>query len=255
MSLAASTAVWERSTLYGTSRLVLLAIAERADDHGVAWPSVASLAERTGLKRRRVQQIIAEAVESGELSIARGGGRSNTSRYTITLLNDAAHFTETAPPETVQPVAQRVHSETQRVQPMTINGAAECTRTVKNPLEPKAVLRLKPQTTRRPDVLWDTLVEIIGSAAAGVERGKWNKALKSMRESGATPDTLRQVADAYRRHPTFADCLLTPMALAANWTVLLGASMNGNGHHTVTETPEQFRSRIAAIDQRWKETP
>ncbi len=111
--------------------------------------------------------------------------------------------------------------------------------------------RLSEPKPRPPDPLWDTLVEVIGSSAAGVERGKWNKALKSMRESDATPDKIRQVADAYREHPTFANCILTPMALAANWTVLLAASSNGNGHRG--ETPDQFKARIAAHDARWKE--
>ena len=77
----------------------------------------------------------------------------------------------------------------------------------------------KPRA-RKPDPLWDTLVDLLGAEAAGLERGRWNKACQSLRASGATPDTLRAAAATYRTHPTFANCAMTATALAANWTTL-----------------------------------
>ena len=77
-------------------------------------------------------------------------------------------------------------------------------------------------TARERDVIWDTLVELFGVAPAGMERGRWNKACQSLKESGATPDSLRSAAAEYRRHPSYSRCVMTPTALACNWTILTG---------------------------------
>jgi hypothetical protein len=77
--------------------------------------------------------------------------------------------------------------------------------------------------SRKPDLLWEELVEVFGGVApAGLERKRWNTALQSMKQSGAERGDIRAHAAAYRAHETFKDCAITPMALATNWT-LLGA--------------------------------
>jgi hypothetical protein len=78
------------------------------------------------------------------------------------------------------------------------------------------------QPERPKDPLWDALVEVFGKAPAGIERGRWNVAAKSLREAGATAEQVAEAAEAYRTHATFRDCVLTPTALAANWTILTG---------------------------------
>lgn len=112
----------------------------------------------------------------------------------------------------------------------------------------------KPRKPRAPDPIWDTLVAVIGGSPAGLERGRWNAAVKSLKESGATPETLQQAADAYRTLPSFHDCVMTPTALAANWTILVTSS-NGSSDGILRESAEQFRARIAATDkanrERW----
>lgn len=80
MSIRAIQAVWDRTETGGSVRLLLLALADFADEDGLAWPSVATLARRVGRNERRIQQLIAAAVEAGELVADRGGGRG-TSRY------------------------------------------------------------------------------------------------------------------------------------------------------------------------------
>lgn len=44
--------VFEHSRSEGTARLVLLALAWYADDHGNAWPSVKNLADRANVGER-----------------------------------------------------------------------------------------------------------------------------------------------------------------------------------------------------------
>ena len=83
MSIRAIQAVWDRSEAGGSMRLLLLALADFADEDGLAWPSVATLAGRVGRTERRIQQLLAAAIDAGELQADRGGGRG-TSRYRLT---------------------------------------------------------------------------------------------------------------------------------------------------------------------------
>ena len=59
MSIKVMTWVWDNSPTAGTELLLLLAIADQADDRGTnAWPSLRSLARRTRLDPRTVQRVI-----------------------------------------------------------------------------------------------------------------------------------------------------------------------------------------------------
>jgi hypothetical protein len=75
--------VWRESESRNGARLVMLAIADRADEDGRAWPSVEDIAERTRLSRRAVQKGVAELIGLGELEVDQGGGRARANRYRI----------------------------------------------------------------------------------------------------------------------------------------------------------------------------
>ena len=49
MSWRVSRHVWEHAKVTGLARFVLVAIADRANTRGRAWPSLADLVRRTGL--------------------------------------------------------------------------------------------------------------------------------------------------------------------------------------------------------------
>lgn len=83
MSFKVTNWAWSRSESRNGARLVMLALADRADDNGFAWPSVDDLAERTKLSPRAVQKAIANLVEIGELEVENGGGRHRSNRYRI----------------------------------------------------------------------------------------------------------------------------------------------------------------------------
>lgn len=84
MSFKVTNWVWARSESRNGARLVMLALADRADDNGCAWPSIDDLAERTKLSPRAVQKGITSLVELGELEVENGGGRHRSNRYRIT---------------------------------------------------------------------------------------------------------------------------------------------------------------------------
>lgn len=82
MSIRAIQAVWDRTTTGGSTRLLLLALADFADEDGLSWPSVQTLANRTGRSERQVQRLIGYAIAAGELEADRDGGRGS-SRYRL----------------------------------------------------------------------------------------------------------------------------------------------------------------------------
>ncbi|MFE2485985.1 helix-turn-helix domain-containing protein [Streptomyces mirabilis] len=83
MSFKVTNWVWSRSESRNGARLVMLALADRADDNGCAWPSIDDLAARTKLSPRAVQKGITSLVELGELEVENGGGRHRSNRYRI----------------------------------------------------------------------------------------------------------------------------------------------------------------------------
>ena len=83
MSLAWTERVWRDATVGGSRLLVLLAIADYADESGAAWPSLTTLATRTRKDLRSVQRCLRELETANQLRTERHDGR--TSRYHITV--------------------------------------------------------------------------------------------------------------------------------------------------------------------------
>ncbi len=99
MSVKATNSVWERSRATGMTRLVLLAIADHADDAGRAWPSFARLAERCRMHRSSVARAIRQLIEFGELAVVEKGQRCGNI-YQITIDTVTTTLTVEAPTDT-----------------------------------------------------------------------------------------------------------------------------------------------------------
>jgi hypothetical protein len=68
--------VWANPPVGGTELLVLIAMADYADeDRRYAWPSVPSLARKTAMSERSVQRILRKLTADGILRVIREGGR------------------------------------------------------------------------------------------------------------------------------------------------------------------------------------
>lgn len=88
MSAEAVTVVLHHSRAEGTAKLVLWGIANHHSDAG-AWPSIATLAKYAAVSERRVQQIIRDLAELGEIAIDEQGGlgqgQYKTNRFHILI--------------------------------------------------------------------------------------------------------------------------------------------------------------------------
>jgi hypothetical protein len=74
----------------------------------------------------------------------------------------------------------------------------------------------RPKRRRKPNPVWDTLVELCGPVEEGTRaHGKRNAAVKDLMLMKATPDELRRAAAAYNRQWPAAGC--TDMALAMHF--------------------------------------
>lgn len=95
--------VWKNSRASHGPLLVLLAIADFANDEGEAFPSIATLCRKARLSERAVQNAINELGELEELTVMAGAGRNGTNLYTVQIMPPA----EIAPPQkTAKPPAE-----------------------------------------------------------------------------------------------------------------------------------------------------
>jgi hypothetical protein len=83
MSIRVMSWVWDCGPEKGSDLLVLLALADFANDEGECWPSMASIARKARMTERGAQKIARRLKEDGFLEITTGGGRHGCNRYRI----------------------------------------------------------------------------------------------------------------------------------------------------------------------------
>lgn len=105
------TLVWERAPYTSGSLIVLLALADWANDDGVAWPSMERLAQKARIDRRSAQRIVRQLEKDGVLLIEHGGGRSKQHKYVLQI--------ETA--AICRPLSADVNSDISRTETATFN--------------------------------------------------------------------------------------------------------------------------------------
>jgi hypothetical protein len=88
MSLYALTQVFHSSNADGSARLVLLAIADCADDDGIAFPSLPTLAVKAHVSRDTARRKIEELVKLGELEILEKGDGRKSTRYRVLFVQN-----------------------------------------------------------------------------------------------------------------------------------------------------------------------
>lgn len=85
MGIAAYKAVWGKSKSKGSERLVMLCLAEHADDSGYCYPSLTTIANETKVSKRQVTRALQNLHDAGEIEYKPGDGRGNYSEFWILL--------------------------------------------------------------------------------------------------------------------------------------------------------------------------
>jgi hypothetical protein len=87
MSIKQLSLAWENSQAKGSSLLVLLAMADIAQDSGYCWPGYSYLAKRSRLSRRQAIRIVDNLISIGEL-IKIQSDRKNSNEYVLFVWGD-----------------------------------------------------------------------------------------------------------------------------------------------------------------------
>ena len=86
MSIAALNWAWQQDTPTPTAKLVLLALADRANEDGECWPGMGTVAQMAGVSSRSVSTHLAALEEGGLLTRRRQRrGDGTMGRYTYRL--------------------------------------------------------------------------------------------------------------------------------------------------------------------------
>ncbi len=103
MSTHILSACWSLTGMSSTQKLVLISLADQANDDGVCWPSIRRMSERTCLSDRAIRDAIVWLSESGVLAVEHRYNSSNV--YTISA-NKFRHVpADSAPPAPSLPPA------------------------------------------------------------------------------------------------------------------------------------------------------
>lgn len=75
--------VWDNAEAGGNELLVLLALADHADDDGVCWPGIKRIAMKARISERSVKRIVQKLQRSGQLDRQTSAGPKGTNLYRI----------------------------------------------------------------------------------------------------------------------------------------------------------------------------
>jgi hypothetical protein len=84
MSIKIMTQIWEAGPSDMGERFVLLAIADHANDDGLAYPSGARIAKKTCMDERSVRRITKRLVDAGWLRVEYNAGPRGCNLFTVT---------------------------------------------------------------------------------------------------------------------------------------------------------------------------
>ena len=97
MSIRVMSSVWDDArTQAHTELLVLLALADWANDDGYCWPTISALAAKARLSERAVQQILGRLIATGRIRRIPGGGRGRANRYQVVTAKNTERETVNA---------------------------------------------------------------------------------------------------------------------------------------------------------------
>ena len=94
MSVKIMARVWAHSRQKGGELLVMLALADFANDAGESWPSIPTLADKSRLAERQTRRVLRNLESAGEIRrVGTNGGRNRRNHYFITVTENPDKIT------------------------------------------------------------------------------------------------------------------------------------------------------------------
>ena len=110
MSIRVMSQVWESGINDKGELLVMLALADFANDKGECWPSIGTIAQKARMTPRSVQRVCRSLEAAGALEISTATARAGCNMYRLT---PDARVT----PDTMSPLTQTTSPPDARVTP------------------------------------------------------------------------------------------------------------------------------------------
>lgn len=199
MSIKIMSAIFESETLGPTERLIMLALADHADDSGRCYPSIDRLCQRTGLSERAIQTNIRKLSEQGYVRIIPGGGKSRPNIYFVS----ATPASET--PHLLHPAAETPFLVRANPASAALNPAADAPEPSGTTIEPSTEAAEGARARNpagSPGEVIDRITHALGFDTRGIVPKYWAGADapvivgRWMTELHLTPDEIVRVAQA-----------------------------------------------------------
>ena len=209
--------VWDQ-VLPTTKKMVLLAIADHADDTGDnAWPSVSTLARKVSITTRQVQRLLRELEDDGLLITSRQQG--GTSRTAIDRRPNLYQIVMQPPDVSVTPGMTPMSPPPRRMRHPSPD--ADVALTI---IEPSRNHPGRPKPAKAKDPIFDAVVQVCGISTSSLtksSRGNINKAVKELKEVGASAIAIKGAALEFKKR--YDKAQLTPSALVKHYPNLVPA--------------------------------
>lgn len=259
--------VWAQSRSAPTQRLVLLAIADCANDRGAeAYPSTATLAAKTGLSERGIRKAVTELAALGELSVIYKGGPQGCNRYSVLMSDPAPHATNLEQSAGFDPAPHATNPARGARNPAP--RATDPARGAPKPLEnhPPTEPSVEPLARKRATDLGTRLPDDFAATADMIAWAKQQTPLVGAKDTAAFVDYWRSQPGAKGRKTDWLATWRNWMRRAQTDAEARQQRANGraspalvevNGLRLKPETAERMtgRTRFEAMDQRQIEGP
>jgi hypothetical protein len=227
VSLVALSWAWDQEGLDPIEKFVLVAISDAHNEsNGRCFPSVKTIARRTGASERTVQRYIGQLERRALIArVANFGedGRQRSNEYRLAVDAQIQIPIQSGEGDSLSPrgvVHDPGEGDTRDTLPGD-SGVTPLKRTGRN--EPEEVTIGDAGAPRPRDLLWDALVERFGPVAERTNaHAKRNKAVADLKRLGADVDGIALALAAWPR--VFPQTTVTDQALATHYPQLVHAS-------------------------------
>lgn len=162
MSVRIMSKVWDSQLGSHTEKLVLLALADNANDEGLCWPSRKTIARKCDLSETAVRSQIKEFESAGLISITETGGGHLSNRYQFDLkkLDEMAEGVTALGGQRRDPVGQQ--RDPQGATALPAGGNAVATNHKETKIEPS----VEPSLTDGFETFWKAYPNRVAKGAA-----------------------------------------------------------------------------------------